>query len=375
MKMNRRKILIALTVALPLALIIPLRALRSWQPHFIDLPTTQKVGQQNRNRDLFWCPNGLFLARADSVVWKGPFETRNWDGESLTVRAVNAWRVSLDANGKTAAIVTKREQFPSTRLHDFWDVEAGAAHGIIGAMPGEQQQWNFHSQSYNWVISSDSQRAAWDDGLTGLPNQIVHLGSSATVIADADFDTGVRKVNALAFSPNNRELAIVGENRVLFIDAQTGKLRRKFATAQPSYRDAAQWSPNVRWSPDGKTLAIYGGHAFVQTYSPAGKPRNHEFLYVHDAQSGKLICSWSQIVDLEQTQGIINVSYSPDSGQLALGTYDGQALLMNLKLGALERSFPSDSKLIPVPQSVAFAPDGNTLAVAAQNKITLWRIK
>lgn len=372
--MNRRKFLVALLIALPLALILPLRALRSWQPHIVNLLMTKLVGRQNRNSDLFWRANGLFLARADAAVWQGPFETRNWNGEPLTIRTVNARRVSLDAEGKTAAIVTTYEPSSAETLLALWDVASCSIHSVTGAISGEQQEWGYHAQSYNWAISPDGQRVAWDEGVYGQPSQIVHLGRLETS-AEADFDTGVRKVNALAFSPDNRELAIVGENRVWFVDAQTGKLRRKFATAQPSYIDVGQWSPNVRWSPDGKTLAIYGGHAFVQTYSPAGKPRNHKFLHVHDAQSGKLICSWSQSVDLEQAQGIINVSYSPDSAQLALGTYDGQALLMNLKSGAIERNFPSSSTLNPSPQSVAFAPDSNTLAVASQTKITLWRIK
>lgn len=373
--MKRRFLLIALAIALPLALVVPLRALRSWQPRILELPKTKLVGRQNRNSDLIWRANGLFLARADSVVWKGPFETRNWNGDPLTVRAVNAWRVSLDAQGTTAAIVTTREQFPAVILHDLWDVEACAAHDVIGAMPGEQQHWNFHSRSYNWVISPDGKRAAWDDGLTGLPNQIVHMGSSATIAAEADFDTGERKVSALAFSPDNRELVIVGDNRVWLVNAQTGQLRRQWATAKPSYVAVGQWAPSVKWSPDGKTLAIYGGHSHIQLYGPAGKSRNHRFLRVHDSQSGKLIYSWSQNVDLAQTQGIVNVSYSPDSTKLAVGTYDGKALLIDLESGAIERNFPSDSSATSVPQSVAFAPDGNTLAVAAQNKITLWRLK
>ena len=78
-----------------------------------------------------------------------------------------------------------------------------------------------------------------------------------------------------------------------------------------------------------------------------------------------------------------NLDWSPDSAQIAIGTFENQIWLINAGSGAIERRFEAVSgapgairSAVPAAfRLVAFAPDGRTLAVYSHQQITLWRIR
>ena len=85
-------------------------------------------------------------------------------------------------------------------------------------------------------------------------------------------------------------------------------------------------------------------------------------LRLWNAKSGQLLHKW------ESPTGICSAQFSPDGRELAIGTH-GQALIMEAATLSIKRRLPM--KDYPQwPASVAWAPDGNTLAVACAPQLT-----
>ena len=367
--MNRRKLLLlALAIGLPLALVVPLLVARSRQPRELKLAyrPTILTGQRDVTA-LLWRANGLLLARANVPLQTGPLPLKNWDGQTLQVRAVEADQVSLDASGHNAALVYRR----SMRLeHDLWDVEAGKSRGIIAGLKGGQKHQHNAPGLDNWVISPDGGRLAWEAPAT----HSVLIGDAKTAQTDANFKFDAPIYNytgLLVFSPNSRELAVIGDSTAWFVDARNGQKRRHWSF------NGSIVSRSAQWSPDGKYLALWWGHPLLNGLFAPPPLRTGVFLRVFDAQTGALVQSWSQTKTLRDPEGVTGVSFAPDGKHLAFGTFDGNAHLLNLQSGQIERHFPSPgaSKLPDPAHYVAYAPDGQTLAVATGDRILLWRVE
>ena len=366
--MNRRVLWVALAIALPLALVVPLQNARSRQPRVLELKSRASITLGGRDLSgFFWRDNGLFLTRTDVPLQKGPLPIRGRDGEIIIVRAAQADEASLDQSGHNAALIYRR----SMRLeHDLWDIEAGVSRGVIVGLKGAEKLQHNSPYADQWTISPDGQRAAWKAPAT----QSVQIGATATARADANFVTSVASfdVDALAFSPDSRQLAIYSRAKMWIVDARNGQLKRQWALNPRDNGDHTQWSP------DGKYLAIFWGHPYTFIIKPrVNPPRTVVFLRVFDAQTGKLLRSWSQTKSRIQPEGVASVAFSPDGQTLAFGSFDGDALLMNLQTGQIERHLPAASaqSLGDPAHFVAYSPDGQTLAVATQNRIMLWRAR
>ena len=367
--MNRRKLVfIALAIALPLALIIPLRAARSWQPRAAKLAYRTAFLVSNKDlTGLFWRDNGLFLTRNQVPLERAPLHLRNWNGREVALRAAKADQVALDEKGVTAALVYVH----SARLqHDLWDVEAAKSRGVIESLAlAERHQHNLYN-AFQWVISPDGRRVAWDV----TADNCIKLGRASDAKSDAIYRFTAPNVSSsphrvLAFSPDSRELAVVSPDALRIVDARTGLKHRQWnLVSWPNFSDA-------QWSHDGKMLALWWGHSAQVAAVTA--PHTNAYLRVFDAQTGAILRSWSQTKAFIEPQGVTNVSFAPDGKRLAFGTYDGDALLMNLQSGAIERHFPvaGAANLKAPAHYVAIAPAGDSLAVAVQNAITLWRIR
>ena len=364
--MNRRIFFIALAIVLPLALIVPLQLTRSRQPRVLKLAYRSfiSVGQKDLT-GLLWRANGLFVTRTSVPLQQKPLTVKNWNGQTVTVRATKADEASLDNNGQTAALL---QRYSARLEHDLWDVEAAKSRGIIARLKGAQKQQHNAPNIDIWAISPDGKRVAWQ----APAMRSVQIGDAKTARADANFKYDPSNyARTLAFAPDSRELAVLGNDIAWIIDAHTGKKRRQWNFNGNIHYTKAQWSP------DGKYIVLWWGHPF-QNAMGAGVnvPRSAVFLRVFDAQTGTLLQSWSQNKTLRQPEGITNVSFAPDGKHLAWGTFDGDAHLMNLSSGEIERHFPSPNakNLSDAAHYVAFSLDGATLAVATQDKILLWRI-
>lgn len=383
--MNRRKFFsVALAIALPLALIIPLRALRSWQPRTLSLQK-QKFGDEVSA--LSWTKEGILLARVVAQGRSDALALANWNGESVIVRVWQARVASPSRDGAT--MVTLQSRWAQGNGHiELWDVPAAQRReGATQTLQNLRPQRSEVRGTPFVALSPDGARMAWNDfGLKTargvLPDrERIVLADARAGRPDAEFrlpqtDGGGTFmspfVQGLAFSPDGRELAVVSYDALRILDAQTGKLRRWWH--QPQFPQANELRPV--WSPDGQTIAlIYGSAtspvAWTGPRTPL-PPKTTPYLWLINARSGQIVRSLSQTHARFERIGGAGLAFSPDGQRLAWGTFEGEAVIMNIASGAIERRFsvakPDNSSYI------AFAPDSNTLAVASQEKITLWRL-
>lgn len=205
------------------------------------------------------------------------------------------------------------------------------------------------------------------------------------------------QINSMAFSPDGRILAVAGlDKTVSLFDASRGKLLGRL-TGHPTNINS------LKFSPDGKFLASASSDGTVRLWDPAkgkelrrlqvnggpdgiahrrGGVRTVRFtsdgkwlvtagedraLNLWEASTGKHI---SEYYGLDA--GVLIVEVSPDGKRLAVvGVRDDQTVLL-LDIDQMKRLASLTAQIQPV-KSVAFSPDGNTLAIAGDGtKIKLW---
>ena len=381
-------------VAIPVALIIPLRAARSWQPRTFALgPSAVLPGQADRLHDFFWKPDGLLLMRRDASV--APVRAlANWNGQRVPLRVwPSKGATTLDKSGHNMARCAPDKSGCQVEL---WDVRRATRRkapslALQGARRGDRI---FVQAQPLFTLSPDGKRVAWNVSYPGG----VRLADARTGHPVANFArVATEKIKyspilALAWSPDGRELALIGPSDVWIVDATDGRLRRSWSKPKSAVTRAV-------WSPDGRSLALCYSHVNWPYPARLGAttPVTLPFLWVHDARNGQLLQQREQNVGPMDPQGATNLAWSPDGKRLAWGTFDGHAHILNMTSSAIERSFaivapqwfalPANARApggatrvarpanMPYQLLVAYAPDGATLAVASQSQITLYRIK
>jgi WD40 repeat protein len=163
----------------------------------------------------------------------------------------------------------------------------------------------------------------------------------------------------VTFSPDGKTLASAGirepdgPGELKLWDVATGK-------------NVATWSTHpgkiwtLAWSPDGKTLASAGGFVAREMKLEA-KPVTGE-VSLWDVATGKVTGT------LRGFPGPVwSVAFSPDGKTLAASGQDGTTRLWEVATGKSIATFRADTTLfdanMTMPGSVAFSPDGKTLAV------------
>jgi WD40 repeat protein len=145
------------------------------------------------------------------------------------------------------------------------------------------------------------------------------------------------EVVALAFSPDKRTLASVGnDGRLILADPSSGEVLFT-AKAHPG------GAYGVAFSPDGKTLATSGADRCVRVWDLARR-----------AETRRLECR----------DKVTAVAFSPDGKTLAAASYDGRVTLFTLP------KFASRSFVVIKGRAtgLAFSPDGKTLVVGGTTR-------
>jgi RNA polymerase sigma factor (sigma-70 family) len=208
-----------------------------------------------------------------------------------------------------------------------------------------------------------------------------------------------REVEAVGVSPDGKMLAVKDDGQIIFRDAVTGKVLRKMPISGDGggSRSVTDW---LTFTPDGKQIAAVlmgeairlidvesakvvttfntAGAASACVFSPDGKvmatggygvDQGMYHVQLWDVGTGKELRRIPVVRFPAGNGGRRSLAFSPDGAMLAGGGWgDGRLRLWDVATGKEQKVLPKNGQNI---ESVAFAPDGKTVA-AASDKIYLY---
>ncbi len=243
--------------------------------------------------------------------------------------------LAVSADGKLAAVGSWWGSFTPARVFDLTDGrclysvpnERGSNTEAVGLSPDGKT-----------VATKDDKFIYFREAATGKEiRKLKYLPESG----------GGRSVTSwLTFSPDGKQLAatLMG-SAVQLIDVQTAQVTRTFEHAGAPIACV--------FSPDGKLMAAGGYESENKVY----------FVRLWEVATGKEVRRFAIGEDINRQIGAL--AFSHDGTMLAGGSWrDGRLRLFEVATGKELQDFPKIGNDI---QSVAFAPDGKTVAAASDN--------
>ena len=166
-------------------------------------------------------------------------------------------------------------------------------------------------------------------------------------------------INALAFTPDSKQLVVGGNHELTVWDIATGKLvRRVFTRAERAHAMA--------FLPDGK-LVVAGGRpgqeGDVRIYDiNAGKAKDFGGVPSVDGVNDKAVLL-KELIQVDDS--ILALAISSDGKKLAAGGTDRMVRVFDIASGKLEHAVENHADWI---LGVAFTPDAKALVTASRDK-------
>ena len=286
--------------------------------------------------DVAFSPDGTQVATAAASVRGLLGEVKIWDAR--TGALINRLNGLLYGGLRVAFSPDARILATGGRI-SLWDPRTGNKRAE-SMMPGDfafspDGQW-LARESYQ----SRSKRAVQVLDRKGLDRSFtVELPGGGTM--------GLGPFDRIVFSPDSRELAAVGNGKLLFWEVPSGKRRREIEATEDTVASLA-------YSPRGNILATAGTDGTARLWDPStGKQ-----LHVLVGHTHRLLSS---------------VAFSPDGKWVATGCTDNTVKIWDVATGAELQTLRGHAG--PV-SSVAFSPDGTSIASASRDKtLRVWKLK
>jgi len=218
-------------------------------------------------------------------------------------------------------------------------------------------------------------------------------------ILSIDAGGHTKNVEALQFTPDDRELISTGDDNTIRIwDVQTGETRKVLRL--PIYSGSG--GRTAALSPDGRTLAVQcrgpekADHwillVSLSDGAITGSLKGHEddVLALAFSPDGKRLASGSAdrtartwAVASGECERVLKghrlliygVAFSPDGLRLATASGDGTGRIWSVETGKEETVFTDKERVYTSTSSVAWSPDGRTIATGHfAQRIKLWNL-
>ena len=180
-------------------------------------------------------------------------------------------------------------------------------------------------------------------------------------------------VSSVAFSPDGKTLASGSTDHAIKIwNLDSGKCRRTLEEHK-TLKEHKSWVRSVAFSPDGEKLASGSADHTIKIW---------------DLSNDKCLKSW-QTFERHEGRGeghedtVTSVAFSPDGKTLASGSEDRTVKIWSVKDGKCIETFEGDDDTVSSAKShkrwvnfVAFSPNGETIAsTSIDETIKLWDVK
>ena len=169
-------------------------------------------------------------------------------------------------------------------------------------------------------------------------------------------------VQSVAFSPDGRTLASGSSDQTIKLwDVATGKELHTLS----GHRDGIK---SVAFSPDGRMLA--SGSAFFLGFNK--NTGTHDTIKLWDVDTGNELRTLGGDVTYPYSNYVLSVAFSPDGHTLASGHYNKTIKLWDVPTGRELSTLSGHDALI---RSVVFSQDGHTLASGGGDRtVKLWDV-
>lgn len=295
-----------------------------------------------------YSPNGERLAVAG---WKGVQLFEPSTGSFLTCLptlypSVNTIAFSPDGNTLAVSGSTLGSELTSIEL---WDVPSLTLIRTMTANVGSVNSLVFTPDGKRLVDGGSSSGSPGQSG--DHPLQVWDVSSGNLI---TDIPTSAVSVESIQFSSDGKSLVVGGSTQYTPITGTVEIFSSSTFSLAQTFPTTCETVYSVAISPDGKTVAVGGDNVNSQTNSNVG------VLELWNVATGKLNHSLNT-----SSEFVISIAFSPDGNSLAVGTF-----IEYLRTGLLELWNLTTDKLITTlnnatkngVQYVAFCPNGKSLA-------------